>query len=460
MLGFAWLTLRQAQEALRGGRLEEAQRLLAQPAAQGHRRAGPLLAQLARAFVERGDRLLRHDDDEGAWRDLLAAEHLQVADKGAAHLRQALTRLGIAAVRAQFQAGDLRRADEAVSRLRERGVRSPELQVLEDAVKGWLKARDLADHGEHARALEGVERLRRLILGPVPALDAFAVELQKRQQDFAGLLVRLHEALDAGQWREVVERAEQVLALAPQHAEARKARARAWKAIEPVTVAMRPPEPNGNGCETQAATGRETQGATGRYLLWIDGVGGYLVCLGSRLTLGQATLDPHADVPLVADVSRLHATLTRDAEGYLLEAVRPVQVNGQATTRALLRAGDRVTLGTSCQFQFLQPVPVSASARLDLVSGHRLPVAVDAVLLMADTLVLGSGPQVHITVPDLKQPVVLFRYKEGLGLRHGGRLSVNGERGGDRALLPPQAVINGDEVAFALEPVGARLGQA
>ncbi len=457
MLGFAWLTLRQAQEALRGGRLEEAQRLLSQPAAQGHRRIGPLLAQLARAFVERGERLLRHDDPEGAWRDLLHAEHLQVADKGVDQLRLALTRLGIAEVRALFQAGELRRADEAVARLRERGVRSPELQVLEDAVKGWLKARDLAEHGNFALALQGVERLRRLILGPVRSLDVFAAELEKRQQDFAGLLVRLHEAADAGRWREVVEVAEQVLALAPQHTEARKARARAWKAIEPVTVAMRPPGANGHDARETAGDRETTNQSSSRYLLWIDGVGGYLICLGSRLTLGQATLDPHADVPLVADVSRLHATLTRDTEGYVLEAVRPVQVNGQDTTRVLLRSGDRVTLGTSCQFQFHQPVPVSASARLDLVSGHRLPIAVDAVLLMADTLVLSGGPQAHVTVPDLKQPVVLFRHKDGLGLRHGGRLSVNGERGGDRALLPAQAIVNGDEIAFALEPVGTRL---
>jgi hypothetical protein len=457
MLGFAWLTLRQAQEALQGGRLEEALRLLSQPAAQGHRRTGPLLGQLARAFAERGERLLRQDDTDGAWRDLLHAEHLEVAEKNAAQLRQALMRLGIAEVRALFQAGELHRADEAVARMRERGARSPELQVLEDAVKGWLKARDLADHGDFARALEGIERLRRLILGPIRALDAFAAELMKRQQDFAKLLVRLHEASDAGRWREVVEVAEQVLALAPQHGEARKARMRAWKAIEPVTVAMRPPGPEGNGhAETNGHAAAHDSPT--RFLLWIDGVGGYLICLGSRLTLGQATLDPHADVPLVADVSRLHATLTRDSEGYVLEAVRPVTVNGQLTTRALLRPGDRVTLGTSCQVQFHQPVPVSASARLELVSGHRLPVGVDGVLLMADTLVLGNGPQSHVEVPDLKQPVVLFRHKDGLGLRHGGRLSVNGERSGDRSLLPPQAMVNGDEVSFALEPVGPRMG--
>jgi hypothetical protein len=42
MFGFVWLTLRQAQEAIRYGRLDEALRLLQQPAARSHRRAGEL----------------------------------------------------------------------------------------------------------------------------------------------------------------------------------------------------------------------------------------------------------------------------------------------------------------------------------------------------------------------------------------------------------------------------------
>lgn len=457
MLGFAWLTLRQAREAIRTGRLEEAQRLLGQPGVQGHRGANPLLARLARGYALRGERVLRHDDIEGAWRDLLNAEQVEVGGRHSERLRQALARLGITEARALFQSGDLERANEVILRLRQRGVHSPELQVLESAVKGWLEARTLADRGEFALALESVERLGRLILGPVGALEALRQDLAKGRQDFASRLARLHEAVEAGRWREVVEVAEQVLSVAPQHAEARKARTRAWKAIEPVTVAMR--SPDDAQPQPQAAGDAATAGSFGRYMLWIDGVGGYLVCLGPRLTFGHAFLDPHVDIPLVADVSRLHATLTRDSEGYVLEAVRPVQVNGQTTTRALLRPGDRVTLGTSCQFQFHQPVAVSGTARIDLVSGHRLPVAVDGIILMADTLVMDKVAQAHIVVPDLKQPVVLFRHKDGLGLRHSGRLSLDGEKAAERTLLPPHAVLHGEDIAFALEPVEARVGQ-
>ncbi|MGL4555372.1 MAG: hypothetical protein ACRC33_29745, partial [Gemmataceae bacterium] len=188
-----------------------------------------------------------------------------------------------------------------------------------------------------------------------------------------------------------------------------------------------------------------------RFLLWIDGVGGYLVCLASRLTLGQAMPGARVDVPLVADVSRLHAGVSRDAEGYVLEAMRPVQINGQNTTRALLRSGDQVTLGATCRFAFRLPVPASASARLDLVSGHRLPAGVDGVLLMAETLVLG-GPTAHVPLDGVCEPVVLFRNKDGIGLRHAAALHVNGKPVSGRTILPPNAVVVGDDFSFAIEP--------
>jgi tetratricopeptide (TPR) repeat protein len=450
MLGFAWLTFRQAHEALKNGRLEEAQRLLSLPGVQGHRKLEGLLGQLARALVERGERHLRHDDVEAAWRDLLQAEQLKTGEKSTCRLWLALTRLGVAEVRALLQAGEPRRAEEALARFRERAW-SPEAQVLDEAAKSWLSAKELADQGEFAQALEMLARVARLLPGPNRVLEPFRSDVERRQERFAGLVARLHVAVEAARWQEVIETAEQVLAVAPQHAEARKARSRAWKVVEPVTIALPRTVPDEEP---------PTNGPAARFLLWIDGVGGYLVCLSSRIALGQASADGHVEVPFVADVSRIHASLSRDAEGYVLEGSRSIQVNGQTTTRALLRPNDRVTLGPSCQFQFRQPVPVSATARLDLVSGHRLPLSVDGILLMAETLILGSGPQVHVRVPDLAQPFVLFRHKDGLGYRHTGPVTINGQKSSERGVFGPQATVTGDDFSFALETVGTRLGQS
>ena len=51
MLGFAWLLHRQAQEALKNGRLEDAQRILAQPNARDQKGHAELAAKLAQAAL-------------------------------------------------------------------------------------------------------------------------------------------------------------------------------------------------------------------------------------------------------------------------------------------------------------------------------------------------------------------------------------------------------------------------
>jgi tetratricopeptide (TPR) repeat protein len=453
MLGVAWLTLRQAQEALKKGRPEEAHRLLCQPCAQGHKRSWDLLMQVARAFVQRGERHLRHDDPIAAWNDLVAAEQVGARDSSAAMLRQDLTQRGLAEIRALMDAGEPSRAAELIAQLRNRAVQQPELALLEEAAKSWVLAREQASRGEFAQALQAMDRVRRLWSGRADALEQFVKSLEQRHLTFSALLMQLHEAADQKDWRQVVRLSEQVLALAPQHLEARKARARAWRVLEPETIAVVPRR------ERPASPEPAPQGGDQRFLLWVDGVGGYLVCLGNRVTIGQATPDAYVDVPLYADVSRLHAVLTRDAEGYLLEATRPLQVNSQPVERALLQSGDRITLGNSCQLVFRQPVPVSASARLDLASGHRLPLTVDGVLLMADTLVLGPGSQAHVSMPDLQQAVVLYRHKEALGVRYQGNLCVDGQRCQERGELRLHSVVTGDEFAFAIEPVGTGTGR-
>jgi tetratricopeptide (TPR) repeat protein len=442
MLGFAWLTFRQADEALKNGRLEEAHRFLCQPAAHGHKKSWQRWQRLARAFVERGERRLRQDDLETAWADLLQAEQMAAPDCGAERLRQVLERQGLVDVRALLEAGEPDKAAEAVAVLTAQAVRHPDLKWLNDAARGWLQARDLAGRGEFNQALGLADRARKLLPGNV-ALAAYRAELENYGEAVPGLLVELHAAAEEARWRDVLRLADEVLRAAPEQKEARQARALAWKVLEPrPTVAGVPAE------VVPVAVPESAQ----RFIIWVDGVGGFLVCLGARVTLGQATLSTTVDVPLLADVSRLHATLTRDAEGYLLEAVRSVQVNGRPADRALLRPDDRITLGAACQLRFRQPSPLSTTARLDLVTGHRLPQAVDGVILMSDSLVLGAGPQAHVTVPDLKQPVVLFRQRDGLGVRHAGDFAVNGEHCRDRAVLGPRASVSGEDFSLALEP--------
>ena len=141
--------------------------------------------------------------------------------------------------------------------------------------------------------------------------------------------------------------------------------------------------------------------------------------------------------------------------GYLFEALRP---EGKwRGCRSNIAFGDRITLG-----QLPAPVPsagsAGATARL-IVSGHRLPLAVERVLLMAETLVLGSDSQSHICIPELKQPVVLYRHHDSLAVRCAGSFAIDGQAQRERGVLGPHSRVSGDEFAFALEPVGRQLGR-
>ena len=140
----------------------------------------------------------------------------------------------------------------------------------------------------------------------------------------------------------------------------------------------------------------------------------------------------------------------------MLEAVRPVQVNDHSATRALLRGRPRDTR---------RDVPAAvppAGARqrlrgLEMVSGHRWRAAVDGVLLMAETLIMGPGAQAHVTVPDLKDAGGVVPPPGRAGPALHAPLTVNGQRVADRCVLASPAQVSGEEISFALEPVGTRL---
>ena len=199
----------------------------------------------------------------------------------------------------------------------------------------------------------------------------------------------------------------------------------------------------------------EAAGPKGRFLLWVDAVGGYLVCLDDHIVLGRAGPDSHADIPLMGDLSRNHATLLRNGEGYLLQAHHSSFINGKPVVdQAVLHDGDVIRLGSTVELEFRQPSPVSATARLSIVSRHRLPLAVDGVILMAETCIVGSESQAHIPARAIKSPVVLYRQAGALWCRAIGAFDIDGRTCASRAPLTLQSSVLGDGFSFSLEPLG------
>jgi hypothetical protein len=460
-----WLVFRQAREAVTNHRPEEAHRLIEPLIAEGYRRAWRLAREVVKEYAARATKFLDQHNADAAWRDLLAAEALNTGEKAVAELRLTLARLGLVQARALLEAGNPLDTIAAVGKLRDRGVRHPDLARLESVAQDWGLAAELADRGEFLRALVGLDKLRPQLPCPPAAFDRFRAAVEERHGQFRAAVGKLYDAAEARLWRDALAAADAVLAVAPEHREAKALRGKAWLAASPDTAdyLAAAPEENGGTISEKRSGERDTlpfspSTVPKRFLLWVDGVGGYLVCLSNRVTFGQATGDGPVDVPLFADVSRLHAEVTRDGEGYVVESAKSVLVNGKETARAVLEAGDRITLGATCQFLFHKPVSVSSTARLELTSGHRLPVAVDGVLLMGNEVMLGPGPHAHVVMPWLPAPVLIYRSKEGLGVRvPGGPFRIDDRQCADRAALPLPAVVTAEAFTFAVEPVASRL---
>lgn len=189
-------------------------------------------------------------------------------------------------------------------------------------------------------------------------------------------------------------------------------------------------------------------------MLWIDGVGGFLMCEGRTVALGQAGGD--AEIPLMADVSRRHAAITRDGEHYLLEPLRTCSVDGVAVTeRVRLYADADVELGP-VRLHFNVPHVCGVTARLDVVSGHRLRPHADGVVLLADACVVGPSAASHIVAPSASRTCVLFRRADGtIVFRTAGSYDVDGRRASETSVVTRSSRITADGLRWQLEPVGS-----
>lgn len=500
MMGQWRIVLRQAEEAARGGRFEEAYALAGRPEVADHQQAVQFRGRLGLDLIARAARRASCDDVAGAIEDLGLAERLGAPPDSLAAARLSLADRVAEEIRGELAVGEPARALERIEALARDKVGGPALRRCREIADAWAGAVVEARRGEFGLATEGLERAERLAAGSGAddARDAIAAaraDLESRRKAAAPLVDALYAALSAGDWPKILAAAEAVVVGVPEHPAARQARARAWQQIAAIgpssgsqwarrqaapaaprpprgADADEPPSPRGEaGRRVFPALGpvpadrprpeparpiarASEDGPGGRFLLWADAVGGYLVCLEDRVILGRAGSDGSADVPLMGDLSRDHAAIVRGSESYLIEPRRDTFVNGRrADGPTVLRNGDVIRLGSTVELEFRQPSPFSATARLAIVSRHRLPIAVDGVLLMADTCIVGPAEQAHIPAPALREPVVLYRQGGTLWCRARGGFEVDGRPCVARAPLTMTSSVLGEGFSFSLEPL-------
>ena len=207
---------------------------------------------------------------------------------------------------------------------------------------------------------------------------------------------------------------------------------------------------------------RQTQPAT-RFHLWVDGVGAYLLCLGERVTIGgPADPSKQADVSLLANLSRRHATFTRSGEGYVIEPLGQCWVgNRQITEPTPLAGDDTIRLGTSVALKFRLPSVLTATGVLDFLSDHRPVYSVDGVIMMEETCLLGPGSEHHVICPNWPETVVLFRRNEQFWCKSRSPVSVGGKPSPEGGPIRPGDVVSngGGDIRFRLEEITESNGE-
>ena len=193
----------------------------------------------------------------------------------------------------------------------------------------------------------------------------------------------------------------------------------------------------------------------GRALLWIDAVGGFLVCGGDAVVLGQAVPGNQIEIPILADLSRQHARICRE-DGYIIEPVRRVCVEGhEIQGPTVLADGDEIELGHGVRCRFRQPHALSATARLEFVSRHRTQPAADAVLLMAESCVLGPRWNSHVVCRPWSSEVVLYRRDGRVYCRHQDGLEIDGRFCGGEGLVTRNSRVVGADFSLSFEGVAS-----
>jgi len=365
MLGQWRVALKQAEDAAHAGRIDEALALASRPDVVDSRSMVRLRDRLGLDLVARSTRRAEADDLAGAIDDLGRAEGLNVAPDLLAKARLALADLVAGEIGVDLDAGDPGRAVERIDGLARQKISNPALRRSRELADAWRLALDEARRGEFARAFDGLDRAARLAGEPIPlALVAARRDVEARRKVAVPAVDRLYAALGNGKWAETLVAAEAVLEVVPEHPAARQARTRAWQQIAAIppgsttfptptngrtvavdfvmessqTPGVAPIAPPAPTIFAEAAPPRGPSGPSGRFLLWVDAVGGYLVCLDDAVVLGRAGAEAEADVAVLGDLSRRHAVILRDADGsgYRIRAIKPTFVNGRGVTEAPL----------------------------------------------------------------------------------------------------------------------------
>jgi len=196
------------------------------------------------------------------------------------------------------------------------------------------------------------------------------------------------------------------------------------------------------------------------FMLWIDGVGGFLVCTGETVTIGRAVPNSGIDIPVQADLRRHHLKIKRVENQYLAKNLAENTPASSEPEWQMLRDQQDVDLGNGVSLKFSQTHPLGRSARMHFTSRHRTEPWSDAVLLMGDAILLGPDRSFHVCCPQWKSQLVIFRKGDQIVVRSNQpagtdepEIEVDGSTAAGDIVLKDGMLLTGPEFSISCEQV-------
>lgn len=370
-------------------------------------------------------------------------------------------------IESQLRLGNVETASTLLSMLPPTASTDDRYWRFQQIIRRLESSHALSNSGEFDRASAELSVLQ--VLCPDWDLASRKLrELAYRKAKLHAELAKLHAAQSRGHWTEAAIAAQRAQSICPdlpvaQLLRASNSLAPQRRIADPrpahQTQIWSPSSPTYRPSSRRIVRVSDESGAlkAERFMIWIDGVGGYLACMAPVVTIGQAIPGSHVDIPLQADISRRHAVVRRLGEGYAIDPLHEVTINGKAISEAAyLVDGDEIGLGHKVRLRFVKKHSLSASARLDFVSRHRTQPSADGVLLMAESLIIGPGTGSHILCREWPHEIVLFRRGEGIGCRTSQPLTIDGQRFEGKSPLPFGAHLGGEGISLSLERLFGR----
>ena len=492
----AWFRRKnEIDDAISAGQLDRAmeltRRLGESKAKREHRR------ELTEALILRANSAAETADFSVAWQTLTQAASFADSQQQTllSQTTQQLQDQTISNADEALHAGQPLQAAGLLKLLADRDLSNQKSEQIGSVAELLQSVDQLTLAGKFDDTIECLQSAQRLY-PDLPGLSERLAEHQEQKQELDLLSDSLQSAALSCKWNEVCQLCDQILVIAPRHEIAVGAKRHAMQRIKRRTsVGSRltnVPEsskgdddlvvkPSGGGRASVAnvkdtafaeseslakSTSSNLDSASDQdfslpplsssFLIWIDGVGGYLVCTDPINFIGQAVEGSTVSIPLQADVRQRHARIETITGQHLVQPLGPVAIAGREVPvdeSVAIKSGQLILLGDRVELAYRQDHPLSKSARLDFVSRHRTLPWSDGVILAGQSIVLGPNPNNHVFCPGWKADLILFRRNDQWFAKSKIGFCVDEQAMASEAEIRFDSRLYGDSFSLKLEPV-------